>query len=105
VILPTFIPYDFGQVQSEESICAVCGKKYKTKGGLKRHKVTKLSQNQSGEQQMSFTPSTLADIVRRALVKVKNTKVYSASLRNELNTYIFPQLEEGTEEFAQIKNL
>ena len=38
-------------------------------------------------------------------MKVKNTKVYSASLRNELNTYIFSQLEEGTEEFAQIKNL
>ena len=61
------IPFNFVQVQSEEIVCGVCRKKYKTKGGLKRHTAAKHNQSQGREQQRPFTPSTLADIVNSAL--------------------------------------
>ena len=93
------------QVQSSEIVCKVCGKKYKTKGGLNRHTGAKHSQTQDGVQQRLFTPSIPTGIVNSALLKVKDSKVFSASIRKELNLYTFQQLEEGTEEFTQLKNI
>ena len=85
-------------------VCEVCGKKYKTKGGLKRHTSAKHSQNLGGEQQRELTPTILADLVNGSLLKVKNTKVYQC-LKKELNLYTFEQLEEGTEEFSKLKTI
>ena len=85
-------------------MCEVCGKTYKTKNGLKRHTAAKHNQTKDGEQQL-FTPSILVDIISSVLLKITNAKVFSASIRDELTSYTYELLEEGTEEFTLIKNI
>ena len=91
------------QVQSDELVCQLCGKKYKTKGGLQRHTKAKHGQNQDEDQQRLLSPSILAEIVSSALLKVTNTKVFSASIRNELSLYTFQQPEE--QDFTKLKKI
>ena len=102
----TFICLNALQDQHEVIAFEVCGKKYKTKGGLNRHHTgAKHSQNHGGEQQSTYSNRILADIVSGSLLKVINTKVYSASLKRELNLYTSEQVQEGTEEFGKLKTI
>lgn len=54
---------------------------------------------------MPLTPSVLAEIVNNAVNKVKESRVFAASLRNEFSAYRYVQLEEGTAEFSEMKVL
>ena len=54
---------------------------------------------------MVLNPSILDEIVHSAVLKVKESKVFSASMRNEFNSYTFEQLEEGKTEFTELKNI
>lgn len=54
---------------------------------------------------MPLTPSVLAEIVNNAVNKVKESRVFAASLRNGFSAYRYVQLEEGTAEFSEMKVL
>lgn len=80
-----------------------CGKKYKTKGGLERHRAAKHSQNSQAPQLL--TQSVLMEIVSTAIQKIKESKVFSEGIRSELSLYQYEVLEEGSEEFKNLKSL
>ena len=80
-----------------------CGKKYKTKGGLERHRAAKHSQNSQAHQLL--TQSVLMEIVSTAIQKIKEAKVFSESIRSELSLYQYEVLEEGSEEFKNLNSL
>ncbi|KAJ7386998.1 hypothetical protein OS493_003961 [Desmophyllum pertusum] len=90
------------EVQSVELVCH-CGKKYKTKGGLERHRAAKHSQNSQAPQLL--TQSVLMEIVSTAIQKIKESKVFSEGIRSELSLYQYEVLEEGSEEFKNLKSL
>ncbi|KAJ7331141.1 hypothetical protein OS493_020843 [Desmophyllum pertusum] len=85
-------------IQATDIVCKDCGKKYKTRGGYERHRTSKHDDQQ--QSQMPLTPSVLAEIVNNAVNKVKESRVFAASLRNEFSAYRYVQLEEGTAEFS-----
>ena len=58
-----------------------------------------------GNQPSSLTPSMLADIVNSTVQKVKEGKVFAASLRNELELYEYEQPDENSEEFSVLQLL
>ena len=83
-------------------MCLECGKKYKTKGGFQRHTAGKHSQ-QKDREEVTLTPSILGQIVCSAVLSIKENKVFSPSLRNELDLYSFEDLQEA--EFSQIRGI
>ena len=64
-----------------------CGKKYKTKGGYDRHRATKHAEND--REMATFTTSTLYEIANIAMEKIKERKVFNASIRNEMTVFRF----------------
>ena len=89
------------QVQSTDIVCSDCGKTYKSRGGYRRHRTAKHSNQQ---ERSTLTPSILAEIVNDALLKVKGNKIFNADLRNEFSHYEYVQLTE-TEGFSVLKIL
>ena len=85
-------------------MCSDCGKKYNTRGGYQRHRAAKHSPNPN-EHCLTLTPSILAEIVRNALKKIYERKVFAEELRKELKQYEYEVLEEGTQEFSVMKAL
>ena len=53
----------------------------------------------------TLTPGILAEIVNTALVNIKRSIVFAKGLRNELDSYVYEQLVEGTVEFSLLKSL
>ena len=49
--------------------------------------------------------SLLAEVVASAIGKINEAKVFTESLRDELNKYSFQQPEEGSFEFSSIKSM
>ncbi|KAL9956840.1 hypothetical protein ACROYT_G038383 [Oculina patagonica] len=91
-------------VQQQEIICKDCGKKYKTKGGYERHRISKHSSLHEGSSQ-PLSASILAEVVASAIRKINAAEVFTKSLRSELRNYSFQQPEEGSLEFATIKSI
>lgn len=84
--------------QTQEIVCD-CGKKYKTKGG---HKATKRAENE--REIATFIISTLVEIVDSAVEKIKERKVFNASIMNEMTGFRF-ELKEGSQEFSLLKTI
>ena len=74
-------------------MCHECGKKYKTRGGFQRHRAAKHGQ-QKDREEMTLTPGILGQIVCSAVLSIKENKVFSASIRNELDLYSFEDEKE-----------
>ncbi|XP_044165407.1 uncharacterized protein LOC122949361 [Acropora millepora] len=88
--------------QPEIIVCFDCGKQYKTRGGFQRHSTTKHSNIATPEEQpITLTPSTLSDIVKTAVQKVKTSQLYAQSFKNEMEVYSFEELDE----FAKLKSI
>ena len=51
---------------------------------------------------ITFTTSTLCEIVNNAMGKIKERKVFDASIRNEMAVFRY-ELEEGSQEFSVLK--
>lgn len=83
-------------------MCSDCGKTYKSRGGYRRHRTTKHSNQQ---ERSTLTPSILAEIVNDAVLKVKGNKIFNADLRNEFSHYEYVLLTETDEGFSVLKIL
>ena len=88
-------------------MCTDCGKQYKTRGSFQRHWTSKHSNITTPKEQtcITLTPSILTDIVKTAVHKVKTAQVYPQSIINEVEVYLFEELEEETVEFAMLKSM
>jgi len=78
--------------------------KFKTRGGFQRHRASKHSDIQT-QTRITLTPGILAEIVNTALVNIKRSIVFAKGLRNELDSYVYEELVEGTVEFSLLKSL
>lgn len=83
-------------------MCHECGKKYKTRGGFQRHIAAKHGQ-QKDREEMTLTPGILGQIVCSAVLSIKENKVFSPSIRNELDLYSFEDLQAT--EFSEIRGI
>ena len=83
-------------------MCSDCGKTYKSRGGYRRHRTTKHSNQQ---ERSTLTPSILAEIVNDAVLKVKGNKIFNGDLRNEFSHYEYVLLTETDEGFSVLKRL
>ena len=90
-------------------VCSECRKKYKTKGGFQRHIIAKhpeQSNNRGADEErrpIELTPDLLCQLVQSAVQKVTENEIFSESLRTELSSYSYEELQEGSAEFINLK--
>ena len=81
-------------------VCSDCKKTYKTRGGFERHRASKHGQ-QVKVKQLILTEEILREIVNSAMLSMREKKIYSVKLRNEMDISKFQGLEEI--EFRELK--
>ena len=96
--------FSFLQTQSQVVSCDICGKKCKSRGGLKRHKTAKHGQSET-RQNNHLTSIILSELVENAKQKVINSDIYPATIRKELSQYIYQGIEEASKEFQQLSSI
>ena len=84
-------------------MCKKCCKKYKTKGGYKRHQATKHSECTSLHVPLSAT--ILDDIVKNALQNLKENKTHSEVIWLELGSFTWQSLDENGQVYKHIQVL
>ena len=93
-------------------MCDICGKKCKSKGGLKRHNTTKHPQSVAAEEgRTSELPSFqleslfLKNAVEAAKKKIADNPIYAEYIRNDLAAYHYMPINEESEEFKAIAEI
>ena len=88
-----------------------CGKKCKSKRGLKQHRAAKQEQDENNtnadktRKTFILTAVILIKIVLKVSKSVIESELFSTNIRNELSSYKHKELEEGTTEFSVMKVL
>ena len=89
-----------GYFQLQVIVGSDCKKTYKTRGGFQRHRASKHSQQVNGKQFIP-TEEILREMVHSTMLNLREKKIYSVNLRNEMDIPKFQGLK--TNEFSELK--
>ncbi len=101
-------------MDNADVVCNVCGKKCKSKGGLKRHKTTKHPQKSVVAEEGARTSEVpsfqldgliLKNAIETAKKKIVENPVYAKHIKDDLVAFVYTEMDEESEEYKAISKI